>query len=117
MIKLVLAALLVAHSMFQIPYTLEIIAGTIGLFAAVYYYIAFGLFVGLSQAHLLNSKEDLQDSTASTLVHLVAGAILFYSQYQYVVIFALPWLALTTATLVFSLLIYFEYIEIHEEDK
>jgi hypothetical protein len=116
MIKLALAGLLVAHSMYQIPYTLEIVAATIGLFACIYYYIAFGLFVGLSEAKLLVSKEDLLDSTSSTLVHIVAGVILFYSQYQYVTLFALPWIGLATATLVFSLLIFFGYIEIHESE-
>jgi hypothetical protein len=117
MIRLTIASLLVAHSMFQIPYTLEIIAATLGLFSLVYYYTAFHLFIGLSEARLLVSKEDLQDSTASTMVHVVATIVLFYSQYQYVALFILPWISLAVATLIFSLLVYFEYIEIHEDKE
>lgn len=115
MIKIALASLLVAHTMFQVPYTLEIVAATLALFSVIYYYTAWGLFVGLSEAHLLVEKEDLKDSTASTLVHLAAAVVLFMSGYEWLVMFILPWLALAFCTLVFTLLIFFEIIAIHDE--
>lgn len=117
MIKLALASLLVAHTMFQVPYTLEVIAGTLGLFSLIYYYTTFGLFTGLSQAQLLTSKDHMRDATASTLVHVVSTIVLFYSQYQLLAMFIMPWVGLAVCTLVFSLLVYFEIIEIRENDE
>lgn len=116
MIKFALAALLVAYTQFQVPYTLEIVAATLFCFSLIYYYMIFGLVTGLSEAQLLVSKDDIQNSTISTLVHITGAVVMYMSGYELVTAFILPWIVLAAITLGFSILIYFEILEIHDKE-
>lgn len=114
-IKLPLAALIVAYTVFQVPYTLEIVGVTLLSFSVIYYYINFGLIVGLSEAKLLVDGDELKDSFLSNLIHWTGFTLIFYSEYQLFSIFLLPWLILSAITFMFTVLVYKEILSI--EDK
>ena len=115
LIKLPLAALIFAYSVFQIPYTLEIVISILLFFSSLYYYMNFVLIVGLSEARLLTDKDDLKDSFLSNLIHWTGFILIFKSDYQLFSIFLLPWLILSAITFTFTVLVYKEILSI--EDK
>jgi len=94
---------------YQVPYGLEAAASILSLLALSFYAMAFRLFTGLSQAELVEDVDILRMFTIY-MIYIALASILFFSQYQYVTVFALPWLGIQTVINTLSVLIKLDII-------
>jgi hypothetical protein len=95
---------------------LETLLFVMATISVLYYQMIFMLKAGLHVAIVLTQKADLKDSFLSNGINWTAFLTLFWSEYQLYSIFFLPWLILSSITLVFGLLIYLEFIEVRDNE-
>lgn len=76
---------------YQVPYGLEVSASILSFFALLFYTMAFKLFTGLSQAELVEDVDILRMITIY-MIYITLASVVFLSQYQYIAVFAMPWL-------------------------
>lgn len=116
MIQILNVLLIVCHVFFDYPYALEMLTGMMVIFSLVYYYTNFTVIAGLSEASLIEDLDQLTDSLTSTLMQWTSIIIIYVSAYQVFAYFVLPWVMMSTGTLIFSLLLAKKVLEIKDVD-
>lgn len=112
-----MAGLVLAASMFQVPYALETLLTIMAIFSLIYYNLCFKLLTGLAVSHVMSEKEDVKSALLSNLTHIAGFVTLFQSGYQLYSMILAPWIVMSTVTMVFAFLLYIEYVEIKESDE
>ena len=113
MIKYIGAAAALAAA-YGIEGALQVTAIALGLLAAIFYFMTFRLFTGLSQAMLMKDFDVLSMITIY-MIYITMAVIVFMSPYFYVALVAAPWLLIQTGINILSILIKLDIVGIEHK--
>ena len=94
LLKLFMAGLVLAASMFQVPYAIETLLTIMAIFSVIYYNLNFKLLTGLAVSQIMHEKEDVKSALLSNLTHIAGFLTLFQSEYQLYSMMLVPWIAM-----------------------
>ena len=113
MIKYLGAAAVLAAA-YGIEGAIEVTSVTLALLASMFYFMTLRLFTGLSQATLVENVDVLKMTTIY-MIYVTMTAVVFKSEYSYIALIAMPWIAIQTLINVLSVLIKLDIIGINHK--
>ncbi len=115
MIKYICAAAVIAAA-YGVTGAVEVTAVTLSALAAMFYFMTFRLFIGLSRAELVNPENlDVLKMAVIYMIYFTATVVVFYSPYSYIALLAMPWVAIQTSINILSVLIKSGFIGINHQ--
>lgn len=100
---------------FQVPYAIDILAGTTLGLSALFYFELGLLLCGLTESRL-NPEINIASAIGSFAIHSVAFLFLFFNGYAFAAMFVLPWILFILATNGMAILVKYEIVTIRNKD-
>jgi hypothetical protein len=94
---------------------IEVTTFFLALLASMFYFVAFRLFTGLSQA-ALSTDFDVLHMLMVYMIYITMATLVYMSPYSYIAFVALPWLIIQGSANILSLLVKFDIIGIKDNE-